>query len=136
MFTEWLNRLLYLVRRSRFDVELDRELQFHLETRADELEAEGLGREAAMARARREFGPHARTREEVRSAWQFRVLEDLAGDIRYAARAFRRNPAFAATAIVCLARASAPIPRCSASRAKCCSAGRRRAIRSRWRRSG
>ena len=41
--------------------------------------------------------------EETRSAWQFRWLEDLASDLRYAARGFRRNPAFAATAIACLA---------------------------------
>jgi hypothetical protein len=103
MFTEWLNRLRHLVRRSRFNVELDREFQFHLEARADELEAEGLGRTAAMARARREFGSAAHACEEVRSAWQFRWLEDLAGDLRYAGRAIRRNPAFAATAIACLA---------------------------------
>jgi hypothetical protein len=69
MFTELLNRLRYLARRSRFDSDLDTELQFHLEARADELEAEGLPRAAALARARREFGPSARAREEVRSAW-------------------------------------------------------------------
>ena len=103
MFTELLNRLRYLARRSRFDSDLDTELQFHLEARADELEAEGLPRAAALARARREFGPAARASEEVRSAWQFRPLEDLAADLRYAARALRRNPAFAATAIACLA---------------------------------
>jgi predicted permease len=32
-----------------------------------------------------------------------RCLEDLASDLRYAARTFRRNPAFAVTAVVCLA---------------------------------
>src|SRR6516162_8737893 len=30
-------------------------------------------------------------------------LEDLVSDLRYAARAFRRNPAFSVTAILCLA---------------------------------
>src|ERR1051326_7043243 len=103
MFTELLNRLRYLVRRSRFDAELDTELQFHIQTRADELQAEGLTHEAGMAQARREFGPSARALEEVRCVWQFRRLEDLAGDLRYAARAFRRSPAFAATAIASLA---------------------------------
>src|SRR5262249_42331611 len=33
----------------------------------------------------------------------FRWLEDLAADLRYAARAFRRSPAFSLTAILCLA---------------------------------
>jgi predicted permease len=81
------------------------EVAFHIETRAAELVAEGLGPAAAMARARREFGPSLRALEESRAAWQVLWLEDLAADLRYAARAFRRNPGFAATAIVCLALA-------------------------------
>jgi predicted permease len=56
-----------------------------------------------MAQARREFGPAARMHEETRSAWQFRWVEDLASDLRYAMRGIRRNPAFAVTAIACLA---------------------------------
>jgi predicted permease len=105
MLTELRNRLSYLLRRGRFDDELDAELQFHVETRADELQATGLDRKAAVAQARREFGSGARAQEETRSAWQFRRLEDLASDLRYAARGFARNPAFAATAIACLALA-------------------------------
>lgn len=102
MLTELWNRLTYLFGRGRFDSELDAELQFHLETRADELQAQGMDRKAAVAQARREFGSAARMQEETRSAWQFRRLEDLASDLRYAARGFRRNPAFAATAVACL----------------------------------
>jgi predicted permease len=95
----------YLGRRRRFEREMAEEVAFHLETRAAELVAEGLGHAAAMAQARREFGPSLRVREESRSAWQVLWLEDLTADLRYAARAFRRNPGFAATAIVCLALA-------------------------------
>ena len=101
--TKPLRRLAYLGRRSRFDADLDAEFQFHIETRADELERAGMPRPDALRQARREFGSPARVAEETRSAWQFRWLEDLAADLRYAARAFRRNPAFAATAIACLA---------------------------------
>jgi hypothetical protein len=100
---EMARRGAWLGRRSRFDRELDEELQFHLETRADELQQSGMSRGEALAQARREFGPAARMREETRAAWQFRWIEDLAADLRYAARAFRRNPAFALTAIACLA---------------------------------
>jgi predicted permease len=103
MLAELLNRLAYLFRRKRFDSELDAELTFHLETRAAELEAEGLPHAAALLQARREFGPAARMQEETRSAWQLRWLEDLLADLRYAARAFRRNPGFTLTAVVCLA---------------------------------
>src|ERR1017187_3744948 len=100
---ESIRRLTYLARRSRFDEELDTELQFHIEARADELVETGLPRPAALAQARREFGSGARVREDTRSAWQVHWLEDLFADLRYAARGFRRNPAFALTAIACLA---------------------------------
>src|ERR1017187_3717494 len=100
---ESLRRLTYLFRRSRFNHELDAELQFHIDTRADEIEQTGTPRSAALAQARREFGSSTHAREDTRSAWQFHWLEDLFADLRYAARAFRRNPAFAFTAVACLA---------------------------------
>jgi predicted permease len=103
MFTEIRNRLSYLLGRRRFDEELDAELRFHLDTRADEIEASGMTRAAALAQARREFGSAARMQEDARTAWQLGWLEDLASDLRYAVRGLRRNPAFAVTAIACLA---------------------------------
>ena len=98
-----LRRIAYLGRRSRFDAELDAEIQFHLESRIDELERSGMSRPAALAQARRELGSGARLGEEARAAWRFQRLEDLFTDLRYAARAFRRNPVFALTATACLA---------------------------------
>ena len=103
MWKEILRRIRYLGRRPRFEAELEDEIRFHLEARADELERAGMERRATLAQARRELGPSARIAEEARAAWQFRWLEDLFSDLRYAARAFRRNPAFALTAIACLA---------------------------------
>ncbi len=103
MFTELFNRLSYLLHRRGVDTALDAELRFHIESRADELQAEGLGSEEALSQARRELGPPARITEEARAAWQIRWLADLLTDLRYAARAFGRNPAFTLTAIVCLA---------------------------------
>ncbi|HEY2013372.1 MAG TPA: ABC transporter permease [Bryobacteraceae bacterium] len=103
LWREALRRLAYLGRRTRFDEDLDAEVEFHIETRADELEQSGLPRRDALIQARREFGSPSRMREDTRSVWQFRWLEDLSGDLRYAARGFHRNPAFALTAIVCLA---------------------------------
>ena len=99
---EIARRIAWMKGRSRFERELDDEIRFHMETRADELEQEGLARAEALIQARREFGSRLRAREDARSAWQFRWLEDLWADLRYAARAFRRNPAFALTAIACL----------------------------------
>ena len=82
---------------------LDEELQSHIEMRADELQQGGLGSGDALAQARREFGSSLRAREETRSAWQIRWLEDLVSDLRYGARALRRSPGFAAAAIFSLA---------------------------------
>jgi len=100
---EPINRFRYLAGRRSFERELDAEVQFHIETRAEELAQGGMTLRAALAQARREFGSGASMREETRSAWQLQWLEDLASDLRYAALAFRRNPVFAVTAIACLA---------------------------------
>jgi predicted permease len=93
----------YLGRRGRFDGDLEDEIRFHLEMRAGELEAEGMPKEEARRRARREFGNAARIQEDSRSAWHWQWLEDLLSDLRYAARGLRRNPGFAAAAVLSLA---------------------------------
>src|SRR5262245_4358667 len=100
---ETLRRIMYLGRQASFDRELDEEIRFHIQSRADELEQMGVAPRAALDQASREFGSAIRMREQTRSAWQFRWLEDLVADLRYAARACRRNPAFALTSITCLA---------------------------------
>jgi hypothetical protein len=100
---ELWRRLRWLTGRSRFDSELADEMQFHMETRAEELEQTGMSRAEALAFARREFGSRMKAAEDTSGAWQMQWLEDLFSDLRYAARALRRNPGFALTAISCLA---------------------------------
>jgi predicted permease len=100
---EWVNRLRYLGGRSRYEDDLDVEVRFHIESRAAELEAAGLSPLEAVAKARSEFGSIARAAEDSRAAWQFRWIEDLAGDLRYGIRSFRRSPGFTVTAILSLA---------------------------------
>ncbi|HEY7336955.1 MAG TPA: ABC transporter permease [Bryobacteraceae bacterium] len=96
------NRISYLSRRSKFDRELDAEIQFHVETRAEELEAGGLPAKEALQRARREFGPRARSAEESRAAWQLQWLEDLWRDLVYGARAFAKSPGFTTVSVLSL----------------------------------
>jgi hypothetical protein len=91
----WL-RLCWLVGRSRFHSELADEMQVHIESGAAELEQGGVPAREALATARREFGSRWKASEDTFGVWQF-------SDLRYAARAFRRNSRFAATAIFCLA---------------------------------
>jgi hypothetical protein len=49
-------RLFYLGRQTDFNRELEDEMQFHIEARADELEQTGMPRTHALAQAHREFG--------------------------------------------------------------------------------
>ncbi|MGA8027227.1 MAG: permease prefix domain 1-containing protein, partial [Bryobacteraceae bacterium] len=100
---ELKRRVTYLRHREGFDRELEDEIRFHLESRVEELMGEGLSRRDARAQAQREFGPKTRVQEDTRGAWQFHWLEDLFSDSGYAARALRRNPGFAAAAILSLA---------------------------------
>ena len=90
--SEWMNRLRYLGRRSRFDDDLDVEVRFHIESRTAELIASGLSARDAVTRARVEFGSIARAVEDSRAAWQFRWIEDLAADLRYGFRILPTQP--------------------------------------------
>ncbi len=104
MFTlrEWMNRLRFFGNRTRFDREMRDELQFHVETRAAELEESGVSKEDAIRRARNEFGSTQLAREDSREAWQFRWLEDLAMDLRVGFRMLWGSPGFSVLAILCL----------------------------------
>jgi len=104
---EWLSRLLCLPgqilpgrkRRS----ELDEELQFHVELATEAKVAAGMTAAEARRKALIEFGGVERTREqchEQRPGWW---LGTVLQDVRYSLRGFRRNPAFAVTAIATLA---------------------------------
>src|SRR2546430_3586596 len=78
--------------RSRFDAELEDEIRFHIETRAEELERAGVPRQDAIRQARREFGNQTRAREETQSAWRFRWLEAFSAGPPPGLRALPRRP--------------------------------------------
>jgi hypothetical protein len=102
-YNELKNKLAHLRGRGDFDVLLDDEIRAHLEMRSGELREQGVSREDAFATARREFGSTAHIAEQSREAWRADWLEDLARDLRYAARALYRDRGFALTAIISLA---------------------------------
>jgi macrolide transport system ATP-binding/permease protein len=102
LLNEIMRRAGYLGRRSQFDKELDDEIQFHIETRTEELQREGVPPAEALQRARREFGPRARMHEDTRAAWQFQWIEDLWRDLCYGARSFAKSPGFTAVAVLSL----------------------------------
>src|SRR5262249_2280853 len=81
--------------RSRFDGEMETELQFHLESYASDLMRNGVEREEARRRARLELGTLASQKDECRTAMGVRPWDDLGADLRYALRQMRSSPGFA-----------------------------------------
>ena len=96
----WIARLL---RRSRLDRDLDRELRFHLDAAvADHMRA-GQSRDEAMRRASIELGGLSQVRESVRDERGTRWLEEFVSDARFALRGVARAPALNAALIGILA---------------------------------
>jgi predicted permease len=96
------SRLLFYARRDQFDRELEEEMRFHLEMKAEENLAAGISPEEARYAARRQFGNQTLLREVSRDMWSFRFLETLARDLRYGLRVLVKNPGFTLVAIITL----------------------------------
>jgi len=96
----WWRRLL---RRGEQERLLDAELRFHLERRTEDLMRGGLSDEEARRAARLEFGGLDQVKEDCRDARGTRGVEDLAQDLRFAARLFTRRRAFTVMAVSVLA---------------------------------
>jgi predicted permease len=92
-----------LLRKRAVEEEMDEELRFHLEMEIEKSLRAGMSREEARRVAYVRFGGVERVKEEVREERGVRPLEDLMADVRYALRQLRKNPGFAAVAIVTLA---------------------------------
>jgi predicted permease len=98
-----LRRLTWWLRGSRKEAELREELQFHLEQEARERRDAGLAEEEAFWAARRDLGNEARLKEDVRSIWTWRPLDELSQDLRFAFRTLFKHRAVAIFAIASLA---------------------------------
>jgi len=99
------SRLTNVIRSGRVDRELDTELQFHLESRIEALVAQGVPREEAVRQAGRRFGTPIRWREQSRDVKLLPWLDSLLRDVRFGARALRRNAIVTTAAIASLSLA-------------------------------
>ena len=87
--------------RTHSDVE--EEFRSTLDAYQEDLIRQGLPEKEARRKARVDLGRAAAQNEPYRNAIGLRLFDELGGDLRYGLRALRRNPGFAAVAVLSLA---------------------------------
>jgi predicted permease len=98
-----LLRLLNTLRHGRAEDELAREMEAHLGVLEDAFRAQGMDPGSARLAARRAMHGVESTKDAHRDARAFVWLEDFARDIRHAFRMMRRDKAWTAVVVLCLA---------------------------------
>ncbi len=99
----WMFRLAGLVRSQRRERELAAEMESHLQLHIEDNLRAGMTPQQARRDAILKLGGVEQTKQAYRERSTIPFLENLLRDVRYALRGFRRNRAFAVTAIVTLA---------------------------------
>ena len=92
-----------LTHRDQTSRDASEELQFHIDTRAEDLIRNGMAPEQAAHQARIEMGQPSTQGEKYREAIGLGPLDSLTGDLRYGLRSLLKNPGFSAVAILSLA---------------------------------
>ena len=86
--------------------DLERELRYHLDRRAQDLMGSGLSEQAARRSAAMEFDGLSQVQEEVRDTWLWGWLQDLGrglSEVRFAVHMMRRQTGMTLLAITALA---------------------------------
>lgn len=100
MLHRFRRRLQYWLQRDHRSERLREEIQLHIEGLTQSFMEAGMTESEALSAARRQFGNTTQTLEEARSMWIARWFNDLLQDAMFATRIFRKQPGFAAVAIL------------------------------------
>src|SRR5688572_33440038 len=87
-----IRRMLALFRWQSRDRDMEREMAFHLDSLARDYARDGLSHADAQRAARRQFGNLTRLKERGHDERTIRIAEDVARDVRHAARGLRHSP--------------------------------------------
>ncbi len=90
-------------KRGKFEADMSREIESHLEQATQDYIARGVPPEEARLRARRAFGGIDLAKEELRDTRHLCWFADFLEDARFTVRTWRRNPGFAAGVVAVLA---------------------------------
>ncbi|MHB1938305.1 MAG: ADOP family duplicated permease [Acidobacteriaceae bacterium] len=88
---------------TRIGNEVEAELQFHIDTYADDLMRRGVPPEEAARQARVELGRVGVQKEKYRAAIGLRFFDEIGGDIRYGLRSLYKHPSVSVVAVLSLA---------------------------------
>jgi putative ABC transport system permease protein len=102
-FRQMILRLRTLFQRNRVERELEEEFEFHVEQRIELEIARGLSPEEARSVAFRAMDGVEQRKEECRDTRRVNYIDDMLRDLRHAGRNLRRNPGFAALAVLIMA---------------------------------
>ena len=98
----WWSRFTNVLQPGRLQDDLDEEQRFHIQSRAEELEAGGLSRDAALVQAARRFGNRAVLREASRDVKLLPWIESLWRDLRLGARMLYKDAGVSTAAVISL----------------------------------